>query len=66
MCPEWGDMSTCKMLFYRPSTKKKPKHVGLVQSRHYHHLVEMQLDIIWLKYYPLGVKQQLLTHIENM
>ena len=23
MCPEWGDMSTCKVLFYRPSTKKK-------------------------------------------
>ena len=62
---ECNDILNCRLLFQWASTIKNPTQcVGLVLSRHHHHLMEMKivLVMIWLKTCWLGIKQQSITH----
>ena len=56
---EWSDMSTRGLSFQWANTiKNLTKSVGLVQSGHHYHLIELVLAMIWPKYCSFGNKHQ--------
>ena len=73
ICQEWIDMSlsTCGLLCSWAFTIKiQNKHVGLVQSWHYHFHYHCNwffvLSMVLLKYFSFGVKQQVFTHSTHL
>jgi hypothetical protein len=40
---EWSDMSTLRLWFQRANTTNHTKCVGLIQSRHHHNLIDINV-----------------------